>query len=321
MTRGARRRVQAAFCLLTLCLAGLANHGPGTSGGGTSTVSGETLRQGAFEISVRSDATLFEHFGRSEAELHALQSGEFDALDRSLVETLSLAYGVTDDFQVGAQMGYYFGRGFIAAEDNGLGGADSATADPEGLTDLWLTGKLRLMRGASGHVALLGGVKLPTGKDDERLSDGTLLEPSSQPGSGAVDFQLGAAWSRYLTSRWTIDASGVYTLRGEHDDFEVGDRADLGVALAYRLTESIRTYPNWSVSAELLGVWLDKDQESGVDNPNSGGSAVYFAPGVRARFDEHLSLSVAPAVPVLQDLNGDQPETRGKLAVSLSYGF
>lgn len=299
----------------------LVNHGPGTSGGGSSTISGETLRAGGFDLSLRTDVTWYESFSTAEAAAHAINSGEFDAIDRTLVETLSLAYGITDDFQIGAQTGWYSGSNFVDAEADGMGGAEVATADPEGMTDLWLQGKLRVMHGASGHLSVLAGIKLPTGKNDERLSNGEELEPSSQPGTGAFDFQAGLGWSRYLTSRTTIDAGGVYTLRGEHDDFRVGDRFDVGMALAYRLTENVQAFPNWSVSGELLGTWLGKDEDGGAENENSGGTAVYFAAGIRSRISSHAALSLAPAVPIHQDPNGDQAETRGKLALTLSFSL
>ena len=312
------------FSALATALASLAvpfNHGPGTSGGGSSTESGETLRAGAFSFQLRSDFTQYESISRTEAEQHGLTNGEFDAIESTFVETAVLAYGVTDDFQVGASIGHYWGQNFIEAEADGLGGVESATADPSGLTDMWLTGKYRVMRGASGHLALLAGVKLPTGDDNEHLSNGEKLEPSSQPGTGAVDFQAGVAYSRYLTSRVTLDASMAYTLRGEHDDFTVGDRFDAGVALAYRLTEDVKQFPNYSVSTELLGNWLGKDDDAGVDNDSSGGTTTYLAVGLRARFDEHIALTVAPALPLTQDLNGDQVETRGKLSVALGFSF
>lgn len=313
--------ISAAAMCTGLAPRASANHGPGTSGGGSSTESGETLRAGALSISLRTDFTQYDSISRAEALQHGAASGDFDAIDHTLVETISLAYGVTDDFQVGASLGHYWGSNFIAAESDGMGGATAATADPTGLTDMWLTAKLRVARGASGHVAVFGGVKLPTGEDGERLSNGELLEPSSQPGTGAFDGQLGLAYSRYLTSRVTLDASAAYTLRGEHDDFRVGDRFDAGLAVAYRLTEDVKRAPNYSVSAELLGNWIGKDEDAGVDNDNSGGTALYLSAGFRARFDDHTSLSVAPAIPIAQDTNGDQVEARAKLAVVLSFSF
>lgn len=296
----------------------LYNHGPGTSGGGSVTTSAETLRKGRWSFEFQSLWTEFEDVSVAEAEAAAIQAGEFDALARSWVNQLALSYGLTDDLQLGLQVGHYSGSDFIDAEEDGLGGAESASGDPSGVTDTWATAKWRVMRGARGHLALVGGVKLPTGEDDETLSNGEELEPSSQPGSGSVDYQAGLAYSRFLTPRMTLDASGIYTLRTEHDDFEVGDRADLGLALAYRLSEDAQAPHAWSVFGELNGVWLDEDVEDGTANENSGGEVLYLALGVRDRVSEHVALSLAPALPVLQDVNGEQVETDWRVAFTLT---
>ena len=295
------------------------NHGPGTSGGGSATESGETLARGRWSFQLRSDWTEFDHVSREEAEAKAIEAGEFDALESSWVNSLAVSYGLTDDLQLGVQLGYYSGSNFIDAEEDGAGGAESATADPAGLTDTWIDLKWRAMHGAHGHLALIAGVKLPTGVDDETLSNGEELEPSSQPGSGSVDYQAGLAYSRFLTPRITLDASGVYTFRNEHDDFEVGDRADLGLALAYRLTQDVRAPNNWSVFGELNGVWLGKDEDDGESNPNSGGETLYLSLGVRDRIDQHFAWSVAPSLPIYQDTNGEQVETDWRLGLALTF--
>jgi hypothetical protein len=297
----------------------LKNHGPGTTGGGSATYSGETLRRGRWSLELSSDWTEFEDTSVAEAEAAAASAGEFDALGSAWVTQLALAYGLSDDVELGLRFGYYSGRDFIDAEDDGMGGVESSTADPEGLTDAWLTAKWRVLRGAGGHLALVGGVKLPTGTDDEELSNGEELEPSSQPGSGALDYQAGLAYSRFLTPYLTLDASGLYTLRGEHDEFEVGDRADLGLALSYRLTEDVRAPHNWSVFGELNGIWLDEDEEDGVANESSGGETLYLALGVRDRVSEHLAFSLTPAVPILQDVNGEQVEADWRLGLALTW--
>jgi hypothetical protein len=294
------------------------NHGPGTTGGGSSTASGETLPRGRFSLALRGDWTHYKDTSVSEAEAAAIANGEFDALGRSWVTQVVLGYGLSDDLELGLQLGYYAGSDFIDAEADGLGGAESATADPHGPTDTWVSVKWRAMRGPRGHLAWIAGLKLPTGKDDEELSNGEELEPSSQPGSGSVDYQAGVAFSRYLTPRVTLDASGVYTIRTAYDGFEVGDRADLGLALAYRLSEDVRAANSWSLFGELNGIWLDEDVESGVHNEDSGGTVMYLALGLRDRFSEHAALSVAPSVPILQDVNGDQVEADWRLALALT---
>lgn len=296
------------------------NHGPGTSGGGSSTASGETLRQGRFDLSLRLDWTEFEPVSRAEAERRARSSGEFDALRRGFVGQAALAYGVSDDLQLAVQTGYYRGSRFLDAESDGAS-TGSAVADPAGLTDTWLQAKYRLLRGPEGHLAVLGGVKLPTGRDDVRLSNGERLEPSSQPGSGSWDYQGGLAYSRYLSVRLALDASALYTMRTAHEGFAVGDRLDLGSALNYRLTESVQSYPQWSVFGEALFLWLGRDQEDGVANPNSGGAALFLSPGLRLRSSPSLSFTLAPSFPVVQDWNGDQVETRFKLALQCDVSF
>lgn len=295
------------------------NHGPGTSGGGSSTLSGETLAKGKLAWSLRSEFTSYEDTSRAEAEAIALAEGEFDALASAWVNTLALEYGLTDDLELALTLGYYSGSDFIDAEEDGLGGAESATADPAGMTDTWLDVKYRLHKGPQGHLAWLTGIKLPTGKDDETLDSGEELEPSSQPGSGSIDYRAGLAWSRFLDARTTLDASGVYTIRTAHEGFAVGDRADLGLALAWRLSEDARAARTWTVFGELAGTWLEEDVERGEENDSSGGTTLWLTAGARLRFGSTASLSLAPSLPVLQDLNGEQVEAEARLALTLAY--
>ncbi|QOV89202.1 transporter [Humisphaera borealis] len=310
-----------ALCLLALCpLTAHANHGPGTSGGGSATISGETLAQGKWDFSLRHDYTNFQDISRAGAERRALKAGGFDSISESHLTTGGASYGLTDDLQINASIGYYKGNGFIDAEADG-GDVESGIADPEGLTDLQFNLKYRLLSGQPGNLSVVGGVIAPTGRDDVALDNGEVLEPSSQPGTGAWAYQFGVAYSRYLTSHVTIDASGLYTLRTEHDSFEVGDRLDLGVAVAYRLTDSVKQFPNVSVFGEVNAVWLGKDEADGAKNDNSGGWTVYLTPGVRVRVNENLAFTVAPSFPVIQELNGEQVETRFKLAATLELSI
>jgi hypothetical protein len=299
----------------------VANHGPGTSGGGSGTISGETQKAGSFDATLRVDGTWYENVSRTEAEQQASQSGEFDALDRSFLFTIGLAYGVMDDFEVGATIGYYTGYDFIDAELTDTGETESSTADPHGITDLLVSGKYRFLRGPEGNLSAIAGVSFPTGKDNVRLDNGELLEPSSQPGTGAFAFPFGLAYSRFITSQLTMDASVLYTARLEHDDFKVGDRFDAGLAAAYRLTESIRSFPQYSVFTELNLVWLGEDEDEEGHNPNSGGTTIYVSPGARVRFNEALGLTLAVGVPIVQSLNGDQVESRLKAAIMFSWSF
>src|SRR6187401_293600 len=84
-----------------------ADHGPGTSGGGASTQSGETLKPGKFSIEFREDYTEFENLSGATIEAKATRAGSFDLLDRSFLSTVSISYGIVENLQVSLSLGYY----------------------------------------------------------------------------------------------------------------------------------------------------------------------------------------------------------------------
>ncbi len=313
--------LQLVLLLLAVAPAALANHGPGASGGGSATISGETLKPGGLELSLREDFTDFESFSRLGAARRALQGGSFDALDHGFITSLELSYGLLEDLQINLGIGYFVGHDFLSADREDDGSVSIAHARPTGFTDLPLTLKYRLLKGKPGNLAVIAGVKFPTGRTNVHLTNAGLLSPTDQPGTGAFDYLLGLAYSRFLTSHLTIDASALYTFRSRHNDFRVGDRFDAGLAFAYRLTESIKKFPQFSVFAELNDVYLARDTDGNAKDPNSGSNTVYFTPGGRVRFNSHLALTVAPSFPIFEHLNGNQGEVRVKLAATLSFSF
>jgi hypothetical protein len=317
-------RYALAPCLIVLLFfasTSFANHGPGASGGGSATISGETLLPGRFELSLREDYAQFEHFSKSAAENRARAGGDFDALDRGFITSADLAYGVSEDLQIGASIGYFIGHDFRGADLEEDGSVETSTTNPDGFTDLALTAKYCLLRGRPGNLALIMGVVIPTGRASVGLRNGEQLSPTDQPSTGRWGLPIGFGYSRFLTPHLTIDASVLYTFRFEKDEFKVGDRLDTGVALAYRLTESVQSFPQYSVFAELNDVYLFNDRAAGENDPNSGSNTLYITPGLRVRFNPGASLTVAPSFPVIEDLNGDQGKVDFKLAITLSLAF
>jgi len=325
----ARRARACCYVSISLCIFGLvliggsvafANHGPGASGGGAATISGETLKPGHFEVELREDFSQFQTFTRNQAIERANIGGDFDALDHGFLTTVSGAFGVMEDFQVGAGFGYFVGNDFESASvDNGV--TNFGRTNPTGFTDLVVTGKYRVLQGQPGNLAIITGVVFPTGTDDQRLNNGEFLTPTDQPGTGRWAIPFGLGYSRFLTSQITVDASVLYTYRFEQAGFKVGDRFDAGVALAYRITKSIKSFPQFSVFAEVNNVYLTHDEDHGVRDPNSGSDTLYVTPGLRVRFNPTMALTLAPSIPVFEHLNGDQGRVDYKIAASLSFAF
>lgn len=285
-----------------------ADHGPGTSGGGFSTLNAETLKPGQFSSSVQTDWTEFK-------DLTGMPEG-VDLLDRSFLSTLNLSYGIIENFQAGLTYGYYAAEGNREFENG-----DKVTSNPDGFTDLWLAGKYRFYQGPAGQFALLGGIKAPTGDSRLTNSESEAVEPSATAGTGAWDGQLGGAYTMPLNAALTLDASALYTLRREWHDYRLGDRLDLGTSLAWRLGEASGTSPRISLVAEAILRHIQKSQEEGNSNAATGGTVFFLAPGVKVSFSANLATSLGIQIPVVQNLNGEQLETRFRLMTGLSYSF
>lgn len=308
--------------VLGVALRAQADHGPGTSGGGATTQPGETLKAGKFSFDLRTEYTEFDNLSSHQIESEAAKAGSFDLLDRSLLYTFSVGYGVLENWQIGLSIGYYEAVNAQEAEfDPDTGETEILKFDPDGITDLWLTTKYRFYRGPWGQFAVLGGVKFPTGDDDVRNSAGERVEPSATAGSGSFDGMAGLAYSRWLTPRMTLDTSAQYTFRTEANDFRLGDRVDAGVAVAYRLTPDIEKYPQASVFAEGNLRHLFKSEEEGARDPNTGGTVLFLSSGVRVSVSRNAALTFSGQVPVLQDLNGRQLETDFRIVAALTVTF
>lgn len=307
------------------------DHGPGTSGGGIMTQSGEVMKPGTVSFEFRIDYTQFERFTVDEIRAATFAVGDpdhahFDVLRSSTLETFSLTYGATAELQFGFSFGYYLGNELREGHLHGDGSYGFHDfGDIRGMTDHWITGKYRVHKGEEGGSwAALFGVKLPFGDDDETGRSGTSnvpLEASLQPGSGAVDFMLGAAYSTYLTAEISMDASLQYTLRTEANKFKIGDLVLFGVAASYRFTESVQVFPQPSLFLELNVRHLFRNQEEGQEVINSGGTVLFLSPGFRFGFSERVAFTIAIQVPVVQALNDEQQEALFKVSTGLTFTF
>jgi len=305
------------------------DHGPGTSGGGLLTQSGEVLKPGAYSVSFRVDYTNFQKLNETQIQDKTMSMAgadhvHFDAVRWSMLETFEIGVGATEDLQFGFSFGYYRANnvreGHIHASGT-YGFHDFG--DITGMTDQWITSKYRVMKDA-GSLAFFGGIKLPFGDDNETDEGGTgnaPLDPALQPGSGAFDFQLGAAYSRYLSSAVSLDTSVAYTYRTRADDFKIGDLILFGVALSYRFTESVQVFPQPSAFLELNVRHLFRNREGSEEEENSGGTALFVSPGFRLGFSDRVSFTIALQIPVVQALHDEQQLTKFKVSTGLTLSF
>lgn len=297
-----------------------ADHGPGASAAGVATLTAETLSPQAFSIEVREDFTEFDDLDPDDISAKASAAGSIDLLERSFLTTVAAQYGVMDNLQLGLSLPYYAAvRARDAEFDPDTGETEIASFNPDGIGDLWLTGKYRFYRGPIGQFAFVGGVKFPTGRSDVTNSAGERVDPSFTAGTGSFDGGLALAYSRFLTSHLTLDTSFQYVVRGQNDGFRVGNRIDAGVAAAYRFTSQSDAVP------AVIGVFetnvrnLAESEEDGLADENTGGTIFFLSPGVRLALSPHFSITLSVPVPVVQALNGEQLEMTTKVAAAVAY--
>lgn len=296
-----------------------ANHGPGT-GGGATTVPAITLKSGTFSLGLRTELTEFESISDTRLLDEAVKAGSFDAIDRTFLHTVDIGYGVTDDITLGLAISWFEAIHFRESEleDDEV---EIFRGNPDGLTDLWFYSKYRFLRRPHGHYAILGGIKFPTGVDDRENTAGEKIEPVEQPGSGSYDFLAGLAYSRWITKDWTLDTNIQYIFRTEGArDFKIGDRIDWNLATAYQVIPKNK-YPNFAPVWEMNVRYLFRDEEDGKSETDSGGTTIFFSPGVRVGITSRLGAGVSVSFPVFQKLHGEQQETDFKVTAAVGYSF
>ncbi len=212
---------------------------------------------------------------------------------------------------------------YVNKELRTAGGPDRGV---QGLADITVLGKYRVYTknfiGGTSRLALIGGLKLPTGDDDATDSLG-LLPPPLQLGSGSVDVVGGAAYT-YQTLDHEFDADLRYIFKQEANNFEFGD------AFQYNFSYQKRIFPvtlpdkgmysQWNALLELNGVYQERNVASGVAVLASGGHTLFLSPGIQF-VDKRWVAEASLQYPVLQDLHGDQLETDYKLALSIRLQF
>lgn len=150
-----------------------------------------------------------------------------------------LAYGLLP----GLEFGLGFGGAFEErAESLGEAGREERI-HASGLGDLTLGGKWRFLDGSAWlpRQAMVVGVKLPTADEEKGL------------GSGKTDVDLAWVASKALNARSGAHLNAGYSWIGKLAEEEVGDVLHYGVALDYKISESLQWVGEVFVEEELRG--------------------------------------------------------------------
>ena len=158
--------------------------------------------------------------------------------------------------------------------------------------------------GSTMRLAPFVGIEMPTGDDSDHDSLGRLPQPL-QLSSGSWDPRIGTVFT-WLTFDWGFDASVGYQFNTEANDFQFGDRARLDLSYQYRLWPrelggGVPAFVYGVLESNLL--YDQKNEVSGMMDPNSGGTTWFLAPGLQY-VTKRVILEGVVQIPVRQDLNG-----------------
>jgi hypothetical protein len=327
-----RRLSFAGAAVASLASPAFAHHvGPsGGAGGGFAVFAPETLHRGHGAAWVRLVDSWPQQ--RSESDLASLANRGIDAHNTryDLNAFAGVAYGVSDRVTVSAQIPYVRHDSIRVAEP---GGDIEQLGSAAGMGDVTLLAQYRLTPGEEGGVALIGGLKLPTGSTRNRDAFGQRFETEHQPGTGSWDPMFGASAATQI-GPVVLAASALYQLAGNGaQDTRLGDRLQGGISVGHHFgptehhhqdeAEEVHEHHHrsWDVFVEFGGEWEGRQTVAGEIEESSGGSWVYAAPGVRFNSASGWSTTAALALPLWQHIRASHPDNGVRLLVSLGKSF
>lgn len=225
---------------------------------------------------------------------------EKEGSERETAMHYEIIYGVTEDFSLTLGVPHIIEKKEGAEISDGLG-------------EIALRGKYQLFRkntlGASDKVALIYGLKFPTGDEDK--------EPTL--GSGSLDHLFGLSLGHESRTIYGFIA-GRYLLKTESGGKEKGDKVLIDVAFGFR--PWLRPYKSWDfvVLLENSYIFSEKDEVNGIKQENSGGEKILIGPTFLWSI-RNLMIKGGIQFPVWQDLNGDQEETDFRSVIAVEYHF
>lgn len=315
------------------------------AGAGSSVFSPDTLDENHWAGGLR--FTLTNPRQRSDSELAGLAGQHVHAhnTDYNLSAALGIAYGVTHRLTVSAELPYVRRDDLREGTHVHVGGTAVNGVERLGIVagigDVNVLAKYRLTdRGKSG-LALVAGLKLPTGSTHERSPAGERLETEHQPGTGSWDPIFGASASIRDRSL-SLTASALYQLSTQGAQrTRLGDRVQGGIALSHRFDGAAHgamtthnrhhgdeldethehRHSTWDAFIELGGEWEGRQKVNGEIETESGGKWAFLAPGLRHNAASGWSAAAALALPVWQRIRLSHPDNRFRLTLSLGRSF
>lgn len=301
-------------------------------GGPIITIPAYTLPKGKFALSAGLQYNDVDQFSTIRLNQINRNREHTHTFDSEMTTFISAAYGINDNLNILASLPYRFTNDIQTT----FAGVTIDDGDSIGLGDLTLLGKYKFLEleDQKIHAALLGGIRIPTGETDERNEFGFKLGADDQPGTGSWDPLMGLALSKQYNN-FSFDTNVLYRLSTQgSQDTTVGDSVNFNAAVSYSVSKYHKNrleklFPNelfgqslnWGLILEMNGVWNEKVEFAGVKDDSHGGLTIFASPGLRLALNEDLVMNFSVGLPVIDDLNGIQPDNNLQLFFGINKIF
>ena len=303
------------------------------AGGGMTVFGSATLDEGHGFAWLRLVYTKPDQRSGSELESLAIEGVDAHNTRYDLNASMGAAYGVTHRLTLSAEVPYVRHDSIRVVEPNG---SPKDLGSIAGIGDVSLLAKYHLTPDETGGVAIVAGLKMPTGSTRQRDRSGHRVETEHQPGSGSWDPIFGASMGT-RAGGMNFAASAIYQLAGEGAQHtRLGDRLQGGVAISHHFgaveeehhdsndthhDHVHREASSWDAFVELAGEWEGRQRVGGEVEQDSGGKWAWLAPGVTFNAKSGWSASAAFALPVAQHIRPSHPDNAYRFSVSLGHSF
>ncbi|MDP2077047.1 MAG: transporter [Sulfuricurvum sp.] len=293
------------------------------------TISANTMKKGSLYLGVNAETVRNKNL--SDSAMEADGGDHLHAIDSVNAYSLSASYGITDDLTLNVQLPYVTRKGIRAGEDHGGSFEVHPHDDIKELGDASALLQYKVYDDKF-KVALLAGLKAPTGKDDVTF-EGEVLEADLQSGSGSWDLFAGVAFTKDFED-FSLHSDILYKHNNKGvGNSELGDILTYNVALSYTLLDhkphtaltglEKENHRGYSVDTfiELNGERAGEDRFNGSIAGNTGHNIIFASTGLQVSTENNYSFFVSVSVPVYQDMKGVQNDVSFKSTIGIGKSF
>lgn len=251
-------------------------------------------------------------------------SEQLDTDDRSRTSQsilLRIQYALNNKLAFGISMPYVF-----RSEINNSSLSSFSSLSSSGIGDLLVQSNVTIMNKGKHNMLLSGGIKAPTGSNDERNELGFTLPADLQPGTGSWDVIFGSLYemSNIFGGDFHFNASFTARFNGEGTRFDgrqtyhFGNAFQVVSGLTYEMLVK-RSFVVPSVNLSYRRTYVDITD--GELTPSTGGDWINIIPGISYYYQDSFKVLLSTALPIFRYLEGTQLTTTYRFFVQVQYSL